>query len=137
MPHKTIKTQQDLDDLGRLLHQVKMPMTVQWTKGLGRSLDQNAIQWAWAGEAATQLGDRTADEIQRDWKLRHGVPILRSENEQFRAFYDSKLKHYSYEEKLDAMRYISVSSVLSVKQMAAYLDAIQRECLQNGIHLTQ
>ena len=137
MPHKTIQTQQDLDDLGRLLHQVKMPMTVQWTKGLGRSLDQNAIQWAWAGEAATQLGDRTADEIQRDWKLRHGVPILRSENEQFRAVYDSKLKHYSYEEKLDAMRYISVSSVLSVKQMAAYLDAIQRECLKNGIHLTK
>lgn len=102
-----------------------------------RSAEQNRLQFKWATEVAQQCGDRSIDEIREDWKLRHGVPILRRDLEQFRDIYDEILKPRSYEEKLKAMKYISVSSIMTVKQMQEYLDAIQREALQQGFLLTE
>src|SRR5690606_23027329 len=98
--------------------------------------DQNALQWLWATEAANQLGDRTADEVQRDWKLRHGVPILREDSAEFRDVYDRAIRPLPYELKAEAMRFLPVTSEMKVRQMVRYLDTIQRECAENGIRLT-
>jgi hypothetical protein len=92
MPHRVIITPDDLDALGRVLASLKLPITVQWKAGRDRSLDQNALMWMWAAESAAQRGDQTADETQREWKLVHGVPILRSEDAEFCQFYDQHLK---------------------------------------------
>ena len=136
MPSRVIKTDAQFEALGRLLAGMKRPFTVQWKAGEDRSLDQNALQWKWAGEAAAQLGDRTADELQREWKLTLGVPILRAEDDDFRAFYDKNLKHRSYEEKLAAMRYVPVTSIMTVPQMSAYMEAVMRQCQDQGLVLT-
>ena len=85
---------------------------------------------------AAQCGDRTINEIREDWKLRHGVPILRRDDEGFRDTYDRVLKPLPFEEKLKFMRIFSVSSLMTVKQMQEYLDSIQRESLQQGFVLT-
>ena len=136
MPSRVIKTDAQFEALGRLLAGMKRPFTVQWKAGEDRSLDQNNLQWKWAGEAAAQLGDRTADELQREWKLTLGVPILRAEDDDFRAFYDKALKPRSYEEKLAAMRYVPVTSIMTVPQMSAYMDAVMRQCQEQGLVLT-
>jgi hypothetical protein len=119
-----------------LLATLDKPFTLTWSKGEDRSLSQNALMWKWAGEAAGQLGDRSADEVQADWKLRHGVPILRAESHEFRAFYDEALKPRTYEQKLAAMAFVPVTSIMTVPQMVAFMDAVQRECLSQGIRLT-
>ncbi len=136
MAHRAITTPDELADLTRLLGNLKLPITVEWTQGRDRSRDQNALQWLWATEAARQLGDQTAEEVQREWKLRHGVPILRAHSSEFREVYDTAIRPLPYELKLEAMRFIPVTSGMKVPQMVEYLDTIQREAGGMGIRLT-
>lgn len=136
MPHKVVRTDADFDDLGKLLSGYKRPFTARWEQGTGRSLNQNDLQFKWAIETSLQLGDRSADEVRRDWKLRHGVPILRGEDDQFREFYDTSLKRLTFDQKLKAMHYVPVTSTMTVAQMTAYLNTVQQECLEQGIRLT-
>jgi Fe-S cluster assembly scaffold protein SufB len=137
MASRLIRTADDLDALSTLLGNLKLPITVEWVQGLDRSAQQNRLQFLWARETAEQLGDRTTDEVRCDWKLRHGVPILRGESPDFRETYDRLIKPLSYPQKLKAMQLIEVTSLMKVKQMISYLDAVERECLEQGIVLTQ
>lgn len=137
MAHRIINDADQLADFTKFLGNLKLPITVEWVQGRDRTRDQNALQWLWASEAANQLGDRTADEMQREWKLRHGVPILREDSPHFREVYDRLIKSRDYEEKVDAMRFIDVSSAMKVRQMVRYLDAIHRECVEQGLRLSE
>lgn len=136
MPHRVVANPTELDALTTFLGNLKLPITVEWVQGRDRTKDQNALQWLWATEAAHQLGDRASDEIQREWKLRHGVPILREDSAEFRGVYDKALKRLPYEMKIEAMRFLPVTSSMKVKQMVRYLDAISQECAEQGIKLT-
>lgn len=136
MAHRIIESPADLADLAKLLGSLKLPLTVEWVQGRDRTRDQNALQFLWANEAANQLGDRTATEVRHDWKLRHGVPILREASPEFRAIYDKAIKPLPYELKLAAMAFIPVTSEMKVRQMVQYLDTVERECLEQGIRLT-
>jgi hypothetical protein len=137
MAHRILNNEGDLSAFTRFLGNLKLPLTVQWVQGRDRTKDQNSLQWLWATEAAEQLGDRTATDMQSEWKLRHGVPILREESAAFRDVYDRLLKPRSYVEKLAFMPFIDVTSAMKVRQMIRYLDAVQRECSENGIMLTE
>lgn len=136
MAHRILSTPDDLDAFTELLGNLKLPITVEWTLGRDRSLAQNKLQFLWAREAAEQFGDRTVDEVRCDWKLRHGVPIMREDSPEFRSTYDRIIKPLSYENKLKVMQMIEVTSLMKVPQMIRYLDTIQRECLENGLKLT-
>ena len=133
---RVLETQADLELWVKFLRTRKLPQTVSTEDGRDRSLEQNRTQFLWAREAADQRGDMTAEEVRCEWKLIYGVPILRAENDEFRAVYDEAIKPLSYELKLKAMRFIPVTSEMTVKQMVAYLDTIQRECAEQGIRLT-
>jgi hypothetical protein len=136
MAHRILQTDADRAGFIRLLDTLKLPLTVEWVQGRDRTRDQNSLQWLWASEVAAQRGDVTADEVQREWKLRHGVPILREDSASFRATYDEMVRPRSYEEKVALMAFIDVTSDMKVRQMVRYLDAVQRECLEQGFRLT-
>lgn len=136
MPHRIIRTEDDIADFTAFLRTVRLPITVEWVQGADRSRDQNALQWLWAQEVASQMGDRTATEVQHEWKLRHGVPILREDSPEFREIYDTRIKPWPYAAKLDLMHFIPVTSLMTVRQMVRYLDTVQRECLTQGLRLT-
>ena len=136
MPSRIIRSDEQFNALGRLLGGLERPFTVEWRKGADRSHSQNRTMWKWAGEFAAQMGDRTADEVQREWKLTIGVPILRSENEGFCAFYDKALRPRPYAEKLAAMEYVPVTSQMTVSQMTQFMEAIIRQAAENGVRLT-
>lgn len=136
MTHRIIRNDADLESYFALLRTLKKPLTAQHRQGIDRSLEQNALQFKWAQEVAQQRGDVTFEEVRHDWKLRHGVPILRRDDPTFQAFYDASLKKLPFERKLAAMAYIPITSEFGVRQMSEYLDTVQRECLQNGLRLT-
>lgn len=136
MPHKVISSHRDLNDLVKLLSSLPHPFTVEWQKGRNRSLAQNSLQWRWSVEASQQRGDMLPDEIQKEWKLRYGVPILREHNPTFRKFYDENMKAWPYEKKIEAMGYMPVTRIMKVPEMKQYLDTVQRECAQQGIQLS-
>lgn len=135
MTHRILSTPVELEGWITLLRSRKLPMTVTAKAGRDRSLDQNALQFLWAREAAEQRGDMTPEEVRCEWKLHYGVPIMREEP-WFQEIYDSAIKPLPYELKLKAMRFIAVTSEMRVPQMKEYLDTIQRECAEQGIRLT-
>lgn len=137
MAHRIIENAADRDAFTQLLGTLKLPFTVEWVQGRDRTQDQNKLQWLWANEAAEQRGDMTADEVQREWKLRHGVPIMREDSPEFRDVYDRLIKDdLTYEHKIELMRFIDVTSDMKVRQMVRFLDSVQRECAEAGIRLT-
>ena len=138
MPHRVISSIEQLQRLTTLLSGLKLPITVEWVQGKDRTKDQNATMWMWASEAGQQTGEAPAD-VQARWKLTIGVPILRRDSAEFRAAYDDIIKPLSYQAKAAAMRDLgfAVTSTMKVRQMVEFLDTVQRECLQNGIELTE
>ena len=136
MAHRIIASERDRADFLKFVAGIKLPATFEWTPGRDRTLDQNRLQFLWAREASDQRGDMTPDEVRCEWKLIYGVPILREESDDFRAVYDEAIKPLPYELKLKAMRFIPVTSEMKVPQMVRYLDTVQRECLEQGIKLT-
>lgn len=137
MPSRTLHDQSDIPMFAQLLGTLKLPCTVSWVIGRDRSAEQNRLMWLWAQEAADQRGDTTRTEVQQEWKLHHGVPILRAEDPEFRQTYDAAVKALPYEKKLALMAYMPITSEFKVPQMVAFLDAVDRQCAQHGIRLTQ
>lgn len=137
MPHRAIRTAEELDALFTLLGNLKLPFTVEWTQGADRSAQQNKLMWKWAGEVEEQMQQETADEVQRRWKLDHGLPILCQDSEDYRSFCRLTLSRLTREQRIEAMRYLPVTSEMNVRQMVRFLDAVERECLEQGIVLTQ
>jgi hypothetical protein len=91
-----------------------------------RSLDHNAISHVWYAQIAKELREDTPEGVHCECKLRFGVPILRAEDEEFRAFYDHAIKdRLSYEQKLEAMRWLPVTSLMTPAQMKRYMDDVQ------------
>ena len=138
MPTKIIREPTHVDALAAMLRDRKLPITVTWTQGAPRSALQNRLAQRWFTDIATQLGDQTHEDVRAECKLVFGVPILRAENEAFRLSYDRVIKPLPYESKLDAIKAfdLPVTRLMTVKQMTAFMDAMQRHWLPLGVRLT-
>jgi C-terminal processing protease CtpA/Prc len=138
MPTKIIREPHHVDALAHMLRGRKLPITVNWTQGAPRSNAQNRLAQRWFTDIATQLGDQTHEDVRAECKLRFGVPILRAENETFRLSYDRVIKALPYEQKLDAIKAfdLPVSRLMTVKQMTAFMDEMQRHWSGQGVRLT-
>lgn len=102
-----------------------------------RSIDQNSISHAWYTQIANHRGDVSTLDVKCEAKLQLGVPILRAEDDSFREFYDSAIKlHLDYEQKLQAMKFLPVTSLMSKKQLSQYLEAMIQHYAREGIYLT-
>lgn len=123
-----------IGDLREMWRQHKF-LRVTAKAGKARSLDQNAISHAWYQQMARE--DRQDDEMGHKGycKLHHGIPILRAEDAEFRAFYDGALKGLTYEQKREAMKYVPVTSLMTKPQLSKYLEAVQSDYATRGVHL--
>ena len=100
-----------------------------------RGLSQNALSHVWYNQVDKQFCTEIGSS-KRMCKLHFGVPILRGEDEGFRKLYDKAFKHIlSYEEKLKAMDYLPVTSLMNKEQMSRYLEAVQIHYAQHGVIL--
>lgn len=137
MAHRIIKTPEAMMSFLTFFEGMKLPLTVEWRTGADRTRDQNSLQWLWAGEVARQLCDEPA-EVQAEWKLEVGVPILRGDSAEFRDIYDEAIRPLPYERKKALMKVgFPVTSQMKVRQMVRYLDAVERRCLEAGLQLTE
>jgi hypothetical protein len=100
-----------------------------------RSLDQNALINSLYPEIARQKSDETALDVRRRLKLTRGVPILRAENEAFRRFYNSGLLALTYEQKIEAMDFVPVTSIMTKKQGTQFIENVLAECSEQGINI--
>lgn len=103
--------------------------------GKDRSIPQNAIGHVWYEQLARELREDDAAGHKRFCKLHFGVPILRAEDEQFREFYNAALLDRTYEQKLQAMSFVPVTSIMTKEQESKYLEAVQEYFLGRGVRL--
>jgi C-terminal processing protease CtpA/Prc len=138
MPTKVIREPAHIEALARILAGRKLPITVSWTQGASRSDVQNRLAQRWFTDVATQLGDQTHEDVRAECKMLFGVPILRAENEPFRLSYDRTLRDLSYENRLAAIKAfdLPVTRLMTVKQMTAFMDAMQKHWTGQGVRLT-
>lgn len=121
-------------------------LRAQWTQhkylrvtvkvGTDRSLDANAVTHVWYGQIAREQGDTTAAKVKAFCKLHYGVPMMRAEDADFREMYDRLIRgRYTYEEKLEVMEFMPVTSLMTTDQMNRYRDAMREEYAKRGIVL--
>ena len=140
MATRTVRNEYERKMLLRLLEGRKLPFTVEISDGRRRSVEQNRLQRQLINEIAEQLGDRTPEQVRAECKLTLGVPILRAENEDFRAKYDAVVRPLPYEQKLAIMAEpldLPVTRLMTVGQKTRYLEAIYQHFGEQGVVLTQ
>jgi hypothetical protein len=139
MTTRVIQTEGDRALLLLFLKERPLPYTVDITKGIRRSVEQNRLQRLWLNEISEQLGDQRAEQVRGYCKLRFGVPIMRAENETFMEKYDRIIKPMPYETKLELMMEpmdFPVSRLMTTEQKGRYLDAIWDHYTAVGVRLT-
>jgi hypothetical protein len=139
MPQIIINSEQSLSAaIGELRELFKARKYLSFTPkfGKGRSLDQNSISHAWYAQVAEELREDDPRGVKRFCKLHFGVPILRAEDEEFRAAYDLAIrKTLSYEQKLQAMDILPVTSQMTTKQLHQYMLDMQEHYDAKGVTL--
>lgn len=139
MTTRVVTTDRDKAMFIRFIEGFEPPFTATLTKGKHRSVAQNRLQRLWCNEVADQRGDRTAEEVRGETKLRIGVPILRAENETFCESYDRVVKPLPYKHKLECMMEpldFPVTRLMTSKQKTKYLDQMYRYWTAEGVELT-
>lgn len=110
-------------------------LRLSWKAGVDRSLPQNALTHAWYGQIARELREDDESGWKCFCKLHFGVPLLRAEDEEFRTFYDASIKALDYEQKLVAMKYVPVTSIMTRDQLSKYADEMQKHFASRGVLL--
>lgn len=138
MPTKVIREPAHIEALARILAGRKLPITVSWTQGASRSDVQNRLAFQWYGDISRQLGDQTIGEVRAECKVVHGAPILCGEGGAFAESWARLRSAMGHEEILRFVEAteLPMTSIMTVKQMAAYLDAVQRAYSSQGVRLT-
>ena len=113
-----------IGDLRELFREHKY-LKVSVKSGKDRSINQNNHSHTWYGQIARELREDTELGVKCFCKLHFGVPILRAESDDFRIAYDATVKTMSYEQKLQVMTILPVTSLMTKKQIQQYLDAMQ------------
>lgn len=92
---------------------------------------QNRTIHGWYNELAGALKEYDAVGYRCFCKLNFGVLIMRTEDAEFKTVYDNVIRPLSYEKKIEAMKILPVTSLMSTKQLSAYIDAIKDYYWQN------
>ena len=101
-----------------------------------RSLPQNALWAVWYGIISTWTqGEYTSDQIKVFCKLHFGAKLLASQDETFRNFYNKNIRSLSYEQKLEFISLVQVTSKLSKDNGMKYQSAIQQYYSEKGLAL--
>ncbi|MEN8639609.1 hypothetical protein [Pseudomonas sichuanensis] len=116
-------------------------VVVSLRPGKDRTLDQNALWFAFYKRIAemTQIGD--ASDARKYCKLHHGVQILLNEDQDFQQAWYRVMRHLSYEEKLDMMGDcrlfgpdgMPVTSLFNRAQGIAYTERVVADFSARGV----
>lgn len=104
-----------------------------------RSNEQNRLQRKWINQLEQQ-GDMRSEDYRAYCKLHIGVPILRNASDEFKARYDSVVRHLPYETKIELMKVpfdFPVTRIMTKKQKTQYLDAVYQHFTGLGFQLTR
>lgn len=105
-----------------------------------RSIAQNKLAFKWYKERGEQNGNGAHYE-RLFCKFMYGCPRMieqeaESDESVFTDFYEKLIERYDFEECVNAMEVVEVTSMFKVKTFVNYLNIVEGESINNGIHLT-
>ena len=100
-----------------------------------RSLKQNRLSHLWYAHLGRKTGNGR-DHERAMAKLLIGVPIL-CVGKDFNEFYAKALAPLEFSDRLAAMDFVPVTSLMTMGQFAEYLDTLDKKSVQRGIVLPQ
>lgn len=101
-----------------------------------RSRSQNDIINGLYRQISNQKDDESFIDTRRRCKLLWAVPLLRASNKKFATLYDKTMKHnLTYEEKLEAMDILPVTSLMGKAVASDYVGTVIREHSAQGLCL--
>jgi len=133
-----VRTEQEREQVIKIIRGRDLPFTAELTKGLPRSLLQNNLQRKWVQEAAAQ-GDCEAEYYRGYCKLHFGVAIMKHESPEWAEKYDRIIRPLPYEVKLEMMMVpfdFPVTRAMSMKGKKKYLDQMYDYFTGKGFTLT-
>jgi hypothetical protein len=139
MATRIVESEFERKQLVRFIEGHKLPLTVRVEAVGKRSARQNRLNRQWMTDIAAQLDGWEAEYARGYCKLHFGIPILRNEDDAFRAEYDKIVRPLPYEMKLKLMMVpfdFGVTRLMTTKQQTAYLDAVHRHFSEQGVVLT-
>jgi hypothetical protein len=138
VPAWRIKTEQDRQLAIKVLQNRALPCTMELTKGLKKSHDQEKLARKWFKELELQ-GDLTEEEYRGYCKLHFGVVLAKQHSEVWAEKYDRIVKPLPYEQKLELMMEpfdFPVTRILSTALEKKYLDNVYLFYTSKGFVLT-
>jgi hypothetical protein len=97
-------------------------------------LPQNSTLHLWTGQIAAETGQSQA-EAKAEIKLRFGLPIMERDNPAWVAKWEPLYGPLPHHMRLRLFEALPLTSLLTTRQMAELMDAIQKEYLAQGIPL--
>lgn len=138
MPTKIIRDPSHIPAIASIFEGLKLPITVSWRQGASRREAQNRLAQRWFTDISRQRGDMTHEDVRADCKVSFGVPIMREENDAFRAGWDETFGALGYEAQRKAVAALDVpvTRLMTVKQMTRFMDAVSVFWRTRGVYLT-
>lgn len=100
-----------------------------------RSLESNALWAVWYSQIG-KWSDQTALEVKCFCKLHFGIVLYRHQDSSFKKLYDTKITNgFTYEEKIELMKIIPVTSQLNKDNGQKYQTSIQKYYAEQGLIL--
>ena len=110
----------------RDMYKDKKFITVTLDSGKARSISQNALSHKWYSQASLELQEYTPEEVKCLCKLHCGLNILRGADDKYNDVCVKMIDPLPYEDKIKAMSFFPVTSLMKTDQLSAYLEHIQK-----------
>ena len=135
MTARILRTDSDRAGWQAFLAAQSLPITVTSNKGARRSLPQNSTAAKWYSEIAAETGD-TSIAVKALCKHQFGLLIMQRDNPAWVAEWEPLYAPLPYPKRLKLFEILPLTSKFTTKQMAEYMDAVQKTYTAQGIRLT-
>ena len=134
---RRIKTPDDWAAFLAWVADMPLPFTVSAVRSKDRTIAQNATIHLWFSQISAHRKDVSPADVKAECNLAYGVPIKRRDNPEWASAFGYLFDQLSYAAKLKALRVldIPVTRSMNVKQLAEYMDQMQRDYLAQGVPL--
>lgn len=134
MTARILRDEQDREGWIKFLRNHALPMTVSVIKGAKRSIPQSRTAESWYGQIAQTYG-MDQGEAKAECKLRFGLPIMKRDKPDWIEKWSPLYGPLPYAMRRKLFEVIPLTSLFTTKQMAEYMDAVQREYRSQGVAL--
>ena len=135
MASRILRTDHDREAWANFLGAQPLPMTVSAVKGAKRSIPQNSTAAKWYSEIGAEIGE-PAFVVKAMCKLQFGLLIMERDNPSWVGRWHALYAPLPYAMRLRLFEALPVTREFTTKQMAEYMDGVQKYYSAQGIALT-